>query len=401
MPKPTPLAVIEVGTTQAVCLIGMPQPDGCADILGAGVNPLVGLRKGQIQNMPDAVTGVRTAIAKAEKAAGMTIPEAWLVISGGNVQADILSGTVYNEAPTVSAEDLTNAVEIASATSRKSLPERAILHLVPQNYVVDDRHSVASPAGLPGRKVDARVLTIHADASVVGSAQQLLQEAHLPVKGRLFSAVCDAATLSEDDRRNGTLVVNLGGGTTSFAVYSEGIVTAAGSIPVGGDHVTNDLAHAFRISFKTAEELKVSVASAVVSADMLDKRVRVPDASRMADERSVNLHDLCTVVNARVEELLGVVAAAVGDAFYSGVVLFGGGALLRGAETIAQRVFNCPCRLGSLPDGVSLPGLAPPVAATTYGAFRVAARELAEQEASASPQGLWNRLFGKPKGDIR
>ena len=401
MAKQSPLAVIEVGTSQAVCLIGVPQADGRVDILGAGVNSLVGIRKGEIHNMPDAETGLRTAIDKAERAANLTLKSVWLIVSGGNVRADTLSGTVYTDASTVSHEDLTAAVDIAQDTSRKALPEREILHLVPQNYIIDDKHPIASPAGLPGRKVDARVLTIHADAAVVNNAQRLLQEAHLTVTGRLFSAVCAAATLTDEQRRAGVLVINLGGGTTSYAVYADGLVVAAGSIPVGGDHVTNDIAHAFRVSFKTAEELKISAGSALVSADTADKRVQVPDSSRMADRRTLNLHDLHTVINARMEELFSVVAVNIGDAFYTEVVLVGGGAQLRGAAEVAGRLFNCPCRVGGLPDGASVTGLSGAAAATAYGAFRIAAKELEEMSGPAAPQPLWDRLFGKSKGGDR
>ena len=401
MAKQSPLAVIEVGTTQAVCLIGLPQADGRVEILGAGVNSLVGIRKGEIHNMPDAEIGIRTAIEKAERAAELTLKSTWLIVSGGNVQSDMISGTVYNEAPTVTNEKISAAIDLAQDTSRKALPERAILHLVPQNYIIDDRHPTTSPTGLPGRKVDARVLTIHADAAVVNNAQQLLQEAHLTVTGLLFSAVCAGATLSEEQRRNGVLVVNLGGGTTSYAAYHDGLVVAASSIPVGGDHVTNDIAHAFRVSFKTAEELKVSAGSALVSSDMVDKRVQVPDSSRMADRRTINLHDLNTVINARMEELFTVLAVKLGDAFFSEVVLVGGGAQMRGAAAVAGRVFNCPCRIGGLPEGESISGLSGAVAATAYGAFHVAEAELAEMAGDSAPTGLWGRLFGKPKGGIR
>ena len=403
MPRPSPLAVVEVGTTQAVCLVGVPQTDGPVQILGAGVNPLVGIRKGEIHNMPDAVTGVRTAIDKAEKAAGFPLADVWLVISGGHVQADIVSGTVYTEAHTVSPENLTSAVQMANTNSQAALPERAILHLVPQNYVVDDKQHIASPAGLPGRKVDARVLTVHADAAVVANAHKLIQEAHLDVRGHLFSAICAAeASLTEEQRRGGALLLNLGGGTTSYVVYADNLVVAAGSIPVGGDHVTNDISHAFHLTFKSAEALKLASGSAIVDADALGQRVAVPEASSVTSSTPVSLHDLQTVINARMDELFGVVLDKLGpDGSVPCVVLVGGGALLKGVDTLASRVFRCRCTCGGLPEGVSIPDLSGPEAATTYGAFAVAQRELAELGDSSAPQSLWGRLFGKPRGTIR
>lgn len=403
MSEPPPLAIIEVGTTQAVCLVGVPQPDGSVKIRGAGVNPLVGIRKGEIQNMPDAVTGVRTAIATAEKEAGFPLGDIWLIVSGGNVHADIVSGTVYNtEAPTVSNEKLSSAIRAANSNSIKALPERAILHIVPQNYAVDDR-KLTDPSGMTGRKVDANVLTIHADASVVSNAQKLLQEAHLEVRGRLFSALCAAsAALTDDQRHGGTLLVNLGGGTTSYVLYSDNLVVAAGSIAVGGDHVTNDISHAFHLPFKSAEALKIASGSAVVDAGSLDKRIRVPESSTVAEARSVNLHDLQTIINARMEELFGVLLDKLGpDGFFSSVVLVGGGARLHGVASLAERVFRSPCTIGDLPAGVSIPGLSGPEAVTAYGAFAIARRELDELEDSSAHPSLWGRLFGKPKGDIR
>ena len=403
MPKPSPLAIVEVGTTQAVCLVGIPQPDGPVQILGAGVNPLVGIRKGEIHNMPDAVTGVRTAIDKAEKAAGFPLADVWLVVSGGNVHSDIISGTVYTEAHTVSTENLTSAIRMANSNSQQALPERAVLHLVPQNYVVDDTKHHSNPSGMDGHKVDARVLTVHADAAVVANAQKLLQEAHLVAKGRLFSAICAAsAALTDEQRRDGALLINLGGGTTSYVVYADNLVVAAGSIPVGGDHISNDISHAFHITFKSAEALKIASGSAVVDEDSLGKRVAVPEASSVTSATPVSLHDLQTVINARVEELFGVVLDRLGpDASVPNVVLVGGGACLKAIGTLASRVFRCRCTIGGLPEGVSVPDLSGPEAVTTYGAFAIAQRELAELEDNMAPTSLWGRLFGKPKGEIR
>ena len=403
MPKPSPLAIVEVGTTQAVCLVGVPSPDGPVQILGVGVNPLVGIRKGEIHNMPDAVTGVRTAIDMAEKAAGFPLADVWLVISGGNVQSDIISGTVYTEGHTVSKENLTSAIRMATSNSQQALPERAVLHLVPQNYVVDDKKQHANPSGMDGHKVDARVLMVHADIGVVANAQKLLQEAHLETRGRLFSAICAAeAALSAEQRRDGALLINLGGGTTSYVVYADNLVVAAGSIPVGGDHVTNDISHAFHITFKSAEALKTASGSAVVDADSLGKRVAVPEASSVTSPTPVSLHDLQTVINARMEELFDVVLEKLGqDASVPNVVLVGGGARLKAVDELAGRVFRCRCTRGTLPPGVSVPGLSDDEAATVYGAFAVAQRELAELEDNTPATNLWGRLFGKPRGEIR
>lgn len=395
MPSET-LSVIEVGTSRTVLLVGRPEKDGRIGVLVASTTDMTGLRKGQVVNPSNVRTGVQHALAIARSK--MDLPERnnWLVFSGGNVSSHTVVHSVLTNG-TVTSDNISEAVN--GATQTQPSAKRSILHCVQQEFVVrqgDAERMVQDAEKLRGESLQANVMLVHCDEVALADMHTVVEDSHLPLRGHIFSAVCAArAVLSDEQRTDGTLLLDLGGGTTSYALYSGGILRAAGSIPVGGDHVTNDLSHAFHLSFRTAEDIKRKHGSADLTDTPREATIPVPASGLTDRDRILSLQAVNSVINARIDELFRVVLAQVGGTGYVSVVLVGGGALLKGVVRIAESVFRCECVVGSLRDGhlFDEKGELDPLFATAYGALYVAYDELVEAE-KRRPKSLFGRFFG-------
>ena len=391
------LSAIEVGTTRTVYLIGKPDRDGRIRVIAAAANDMTGLRKGQIVNSPNARTGIVTAVEGVRGKA--SLPDLnWLVFSGGNVRSDLVVHSVVTNGA-VTSSDIHDAV--TAATNGNGIDSRTILHAVPQDYVVKDGSSERTVQDAKQMKADslqANVLLVHCDATALTDVHTVVQDAHLPVRGHVFSAACAArAVLTDDQRLDGTLLINLGGGTTSFVLYSGGVLRQAASIPVGGDHVTNDLSRAFGSSFRAAEALKRNHSSALVGGAHPEDTVPVAASGMLDRERRVSLNAVNMVVNARLDELFRVVLDQVGDAGFIEVVLVGGGALQKGVTELAKSVFRRDCSVGVIRDGTHFgeEGEQDVLFATAYGALHIARDEIERNQELQRGGTLFDRLFGK------
>lgn len=396
-----PISVIEIGTSHVVYLIGRPDKDGRISVIASGINDITGVRKGLITNFRNALTGVNTAVRKASRETDPNVNN-WLVFSGGNASSNLVVHSVLVDGGTVTREAVDSALGGATGQSSQ-LGDRVPLHAIPQDYTIRQGNRERRVADAEQMRVDslqANVLLVHCDRAALTDTHNLVEAAHLPIRGHIFSAVCAGrVVLTQDQRVDGTLLINLGGGTTSFALYSGGVVRIAASIPVGGDHVTYDLSRAFSIPTKAAELLKQNNASAVVGDARPDATVNVPSTGILDHERILNLAAVNTVVNARIDELFRIVFEYVGTSGYIQVVLVGGGAFLKGITSVAATVFGCPCTIGTIQDGTQFgeSGELGPLYATAYGALHIAHDELEEDERKkkAKSGGLGGWLWGR------
>ncbi len=394
-----PISAIEVGTSHTVFIVGQPERDGRITVLAASSIEMTGLRKGLVIKPSNVRAGIQHAI---NVVAGKTsIPESsnWLVVSGGNVSSDTVVHSILTTNGEVSPDNISDAVR--RATQMPPSTNRTILHCVQQEFLIRQGGServVQEAEGLSGESVQANVMLIHCDEAALKDLHSVVQDSHLPIRGHIFSAVCAGrAVLSQEQMHDGTLLLNLGGGTTSYALYSGGILRKAGSIPVGGDHVTSDISQAFHISSIPAEKIKCAYGSADPADASREETITVPATGYTDHDRTLSLQMFDSVINARIDELFRVVLSIVGNTGYVGVVLVGGGALLKGVARIAEKVFGCDCTIGSIQDGTHFDetGANDPLYATAYGALYIAYDELMEAQRRKRSRSLLDRVFGK------
>ena len=348
-------AALEIGTTRTVLAIGEAESGSRLKVVSHAEIPSSGVRKSQILAINDVTQSIRSVLRANEKnqlAAGnsVTIGNAFLVVSGQHIKADPFQGTAQVAGAKVGNGDIEEVVR----SSRKMVlpPDRELLDIVDQAYGLDTLGGIHEPKGMSGRILKLDTLQIHADAHRIDDARTAAGDAHLEIREPLFAATCAAdAVLNDHERRNGALVLDVGGGSTGFAAYSDGYLVHAGVIGVGGDHVTNDIAHAFQTTQAQAEELKLHDACSVIGNSGGDARVKVPGSSPLMESRTVSRRSLDTVVNARLRELFYIIRERLEELdllhrLHSGVVLTGGGAAMRGLDALVQRELGMPVRTG-------------------------------------------------------
>ncbi len=398
-------AALELGTTRTVLAIGEAETGGRLRITCHAETPSAGVRKSQILNIQDATQSIRSVLHEIERkqeAAGskITIGNAFLVVSGQHVRADPFSAPVQVGGSRVTAEDIEAALRAAHSmpTSR----DRELLDIIDQDYVLDNMGGIPSPRGMAGHLLRLNTLHVHGERNRIQDARTAADAAHLEIREAVFAVTCAAEAVLEDhERKNGVLVIDMGGGSTGYAVYSDGYIAATEVIGVGGDHVTNDIAHAFQTTNSQAEGLKIREASAMLGVDEGGAlaRVRVdPGENTLLDNRTISRRALNTVVNARLLELFTVIRERLEELdvihrLHSGVVLTGGGARMRNIEALAEQAFGASVRLGRPihVDGLEDDPLAPSYAAIA-GALLYAHRNYEEKSIL---DGLLGRFFGK------
>lgn len=345
-------AALEIGTTRTVLAVGEAEADGRLNVTCHAEIPSTGVKKSQILDINQAVQSIRSVLHETErKNADLSINNAFLVVSGQHIAADPAVGTVPVEGNCVADEDLAEVGE--SARSMPLPKDRELLDIVERDYALDTLGGISAPKGMAGRILKLNVLNIHADRNRILDARTAAETAHLEIREPLFAATCAAdAVLEEHERRNGALVLDLGGGSTGYAVYSDGYLASAGVIGVGGDHITNDIAHAFQTTQAQAEALKTREASALVGrGDGEAARVKMPGATPLMDSRTISRRALDTVVNARLRELFAIVrekleADDLLHRLHAGVILTGGGAALRDIDALVRRELGATVRTG-------------------------------------------------------
>ena len=347
-------AAIEIGTTRTVLAIGEEESDGRLKITCHAEIPSTGVRKSQILDIKQATSSIKSvlyAIEKKQSDAGskITLGNAYLVVSGQHIKTDHYQGMVPIEGSKVGSEELD---EVFRSSRAMQIPkDREFLDIVDQDYEVDALRGITAPRGMSGRILKLNTIQIHADRNRIDNARTAADEAKLEIREPLFAVTCAAEAVLEDhEKRNGVLVLDIGGGSTGYAAYSDGHLVTTGVIGVGGDHVTNDIAHAFQTTNAQAEQLKIDFASALIGTPG-ESRVKVPGSSPLMETRTISRRALDTVVNARLRELFTIIRETLEDQdllnrLHAGVVLTGGGAAMRDIDALVQRELGMPARTG-------------------------------------------------------
>lgn len=393
-------AALEIGTSRTVLAVGETQAGGRMKILSHAEIPSSGVRKSQIIDISQATQSIRSVLreieAKQDSTGGnVEIHNALLVASGQHIHVANAEGNAVVAGGRVGDAEI---MEAARRSREMPIPKgRELLDIVDQDYQIDSLVGITSPKGMSGRMLRLNTLQIHASSDRIQDARTAAEGARLEISEPVFAATCTAdAVLEEHERRNGVLVLDLGGGSTGYAAYCDGYLAAAGVVGVGGDHVTNDIAYAFQTTNAQAERLKTDEASAVIGQYTTDNaRVRLTGSSALMESRAISRRALDTVVNARLKELFTVIRETLEEAdlihrLHAGVVIAGGGAGMRDLESLAELELGLGVRRGRPLQVDGLEDVSDPWAfATISGAL------LYSQRASGADKSFLGDILGR------
>lgn len=399
-----PIAALEIGTSRTVIAIGEPLSNGHVKIAALREIPSVGVSKSQIHDFGQARYSVENVLKQLAEKDGYAIGQASLVLSGAHIQTHPVNAQLQIEHGTVDDEDINQIVDMSYDPNLPS--DRTPLELSQIDFGLDERDHLASPRGLHGHLLKLHSLCIHGLTERISDAKNVASAAKLEIDDNdiFFAGTCaSAAVLTPQMKREGVLVIDLGGGTTSFAVWVEGRLVQAGVLAVGGNHVRQDIRHAFALTRAQAEQIKIESASCLVSSDDGDHRIAVPTTLPGFKTASVSRRSLNTVVNARMQELFTIIRSKLDEEnrlhnLHCGVVLTGGGALLKNVDDLATAVFGCNAVRGTIiPEIEGLDAFpVPPVQAAVIAGLLIQARaDVMPHSMFDSVKHLFGGLFRK------
>ncbi|QED26273.1 cell division protein FtsA [Microvenator marinus] len=347
------LVGLDIGTTKIACIIGEVTDEG-VDIIGIGSHPSTGLRKGVVINIDATINSIKKAVEEAELMAGCEVNSVFAGIAGGHIKGFNSHGIVAVKEKEVRPSDLARVVDAARAVA---IPmDREVIHVVPQDYIIDDQDGIKDPVGMSGVRLEAKV---HIVTGSVTSAQNIVKCANacgLDVADIVLEQLASAnAVLSEDEKELGVAVVDIGGGTTDIAIFCGGALVHTAVLAVGGNHITNDIAVGLRTPMAEAERIKQRYGCAMTSRVDETETIEVPSVGGRPP-RVLSRHILSEIIEPRCEEIFAFVAREIRNSGYeeliaSGVVITGGTTILEHMPELAEEVLGLPVRRG-LPKGV-------------------------------------------------
>ena len=369
---------LDVGTTKVCAIIAEVTPAGGVDIIGIGTSPSRGLRKGVVVNIDSAVEAIKKAVGEAEQMAGVEVGSVYAGVSGGHIRGVNSRGVVAvsGKNKEVGAADLERALEAARAINLP--PDREIIHVLPQAYVVDDQDGIKEPLGMSGVRLEVEVHLVTAAVTSVQNVIRSVNRAGLTVQDIVLEPLaCSEAILSADEKELGVLLIDLGGGTTDVALFRDGAIWHTGVLALGGDHISNDIAVGLRTPTAEAENLKKRYGCALTALVREDETIAVPSVGGRKP-RELSRQILSEIIQPRVEEIFTLVArdlarAGLQDTAAAGAVVTGGTSIMEGVPELAAQVFDLPVRrgvpgdVGGLADVVQSPIYATGVGLALYG----------------------------------
>ncbi|MFQ5735359.1 MAG: cell division protein FtsA [Thermodesulfobacteriota bacterium] len=386
---------LDIGTTKICAIVGEKTKDG-VEIIGIGTTPSKGLRKGVVVNIESTVDSIKKAIEEAELMAGCEINRVYCGIAGGHIKAFNSHGVIAIKNREITKADIDRVIEAAQAVVIP--PDREVIHVIPQEYIVDDHEGIQEPLGMIGMRLEVKV---HIVTAAVTSAQNIIKcanKAGLDVADICLQQIASSeAVLNADEREIGVVLVDIGGGTTDIALYHGGTIKYTTVISLGGNQVTGDLSVGLRTTSNEAEKIKKQWGCAMTAMVSRDDTLEVQSVGG-GKTRTVSRFMLSEIIEPRVEEIFQLVQREIMKSGYdslvsSGVVLTGGTAALEGAPELAEQVFDLPVRKG-LPMGIT--GLTDvvngPMYSTGVGLVQYGGRHISGTQFH---RGGESNLFGK------
>jgi cell division protein FtsA len=357
------IAGLDIGTTKVTLAIGIVQDDKI-DVVGVGTVPSLGMRKGTVVNIEATTEAISRARIEAELMAGIKVSEVWIGVGGSHIKSFDSKGMVAVRNNEVGASDIQRVIEAAKAVAVPG--DREVLHVLPRGYKIDDQSEIADPIGMSGVRLESSVHIITGSRTAIQNAVKCAERAGLKVSGLVLEQLASSkVVLSQDERELGVAVVDMGGGACHTIIYVQGSVAYTSVIPVGGTHVTGDIAVGLRTPQSTAEEIKKKYGCALASLISPEETIEVVGVGGRA-ERTIMRRVLCDVIEPRIEETLNFVnneikKSGLGEMLGAGVVLTGGASQMDGLMELGEFAFDMPVRqgkpahFGGLTDVVSSP----------------------------------------------
>ncbi len=401
---------IDVGTTNICVLVGELDRDGKLNIVGVGTCPSQGLRRGVVVNIEETVTSIAAALDRAERLSGKKITTAYVGIAGSHITSENSKGFVAISPShrDIIQNDISRAIEVARAIAIPA--NREVIHVIPRGYVVDGQEGIKNPIGMSGFRLEVETHIITGAVSSIHNLIKCVHKARVEIEDLVLEPLASSeAVLVDGETDLGVALVDIGGGTTDIAVFSDGAIWQTVVLPIGGNLITSDIAIGLRLPFGVAEELKVTYGhcdpSTISDDDMIELAQFMPDCDDLVPRKL-----LAEIIQARVEELFEMVHEEIRKSGYdgllpAGLVITGGSAELPGIQTLAGQILDLPTRIGSplglhgLSDSISRPAYATAVGllqwALTHTSFLVEEDEQEESGAMgmASRFGRWLRAF--------
>ena len=362
---------LDIGTSKIVAIVAEIDSDGEMEMIALGSHPSRGLKKGVVINIDSTVEAIQKAVEEAEQMANVQIRSVFAGIAGSHIRSLNSHGIVAIRNHEVETDDVERVIDAAKAVAIPA--DQRILHVLPQEFIIDNQEGIRQPIGMSGVRLEAKVHLVTGSISAQQNIAKCIHRCGLEVEDIILEQLASSyAVLTPDEKDLGVVLVDMGGGTTDIAVFTDGAIRHTAVIPVAGDQVTNDIAVAFRTPTQFAEEIKVKHACALRQLASPEETVEVPGVGDRGARRLAR-QTLAEIVEPRYDELLGLVHAELRrsgfeEACAAGVVLTGGTSKMEGVVELAEEIFHMPVRLG-MPQHVS--GLAEivrnPIHATGVG----------------------------------
>lgn len=354
-PEKSLVVGLDVGTSKIVAIVGEMQADGSVEVIGIGSHPSRGLKRGVIVDMTSTEQAIQRAVEEAELMAGCQIHSVFAGISGNHIRSLNSDGTVAIKDKEVSEGDVERVLDAARAVPVAA--DQKILHVLPQEYVIDNQDGIRQPIGMSGVRLEAHVHVVTAALSATQNISKCVARCGLVVDELIMQPLAASyAVLTQDEKDLGVCLVDIGAGTTDIAVFTDGAIRHTACIPIAGDQVTNDIAVALRTPTQHAEDIKIKYACALEQLARNDETIQVPSVGDRTSRRLAR-QTLAQVVEARYRELYSLVLAelrrsGLENMVAAGLVLTGGASKIEGAGELAEEIFHMPVRLAT-PQGVN------------------------------------------------
>lgn len=340
---------LDIGTSKVACIVGEINPEGDIEVVGIGTHPSRGLKKGVVVNLETTVQSIQRALDEAELMASCRINTVYAGIAGSHILSMNSHGIVAIKDKEVTQGDIDRVIDSARAVAIPA--DQKILHILPQEYVIDRQEGIKEPVGMSGIRLEARVHIVTGAVSAAQNIVKCIRRCGLEVEDIILEQLASsAAVLTDDEKELGVCLVDIGGGTTDIAVFTDGAIRHTSVIPIAGDQVTNDIAVALRTPTQFAEEIKIKHACALTQLASLDDLIEVPSLGERPI-RQISRLNLAEIVEPRYEELLLLVQAELRrsgfeDLIAAGIVLSGGSSRVEGLVDLAEEIFHVPVRIG-------------------------------------------------------
>jgi len=397
---------LDIGTSKVVALVGEVGPDGELEIVGLGSHQSRGLKKGVVVNIDSTTQCIQRAVEEAELMAGCQIHSVYVGIAGSHISSLNSHGIVAIKDREVQQADIERVIDAARAVAIPA--DQRILHVLPQEFIIDSQEGIKEPLGMSGVRLEAKVHLVTGAMNAMQNVEKCVRRCGLEVEEMILEQLASSyAVLTDDEKELGVCLVDIGGGTTDIAIFTEGAIRHTGVIPIAGDQVTNDIAMALRTPTQYAEEIKIKYACALAQLTGVDESIKVPSVGERPP-RDLSRQALAEVVEPRYDELFTLVQAELRRSGFenlvpAGIVLTGGTAKMEGVIELAEEIFHMPVRLGAPTKVTGLMDIVRnPIYATSVGLllYAVEQQQLFGRQPKETGTGFFSRVREWFKGNF-